>query len=400
MKRWLIFFLPCIALLTTCRTAPVHDNATSVRDNTVRAKQQQREPFQERLTLLFAGDIMAHKPNYSMNDYSTIWSDIAPLVSSCDFSFANIEAPVDDTLPYSTFPFFNMHREYPEAAIDAGFNVFSLVNNHSNDKELSGIQHTLAWAEEVAEKRHNTERKVFFAGLKKSADEAIGYKIIQKNGWTILFCATTEILNRKIASEYMNYVQATPSARNSFKERIKKIKAENKCDIFILSIHAYMSEYIRTVPNELRTYYYELLDCGVDIIWANHPHVVLEREFVGKKEDGRFSKLILYANGNTISAQRYEPQFSAPYNSREYTGDGLLYKVTYFKKDKGGIPILEETEAHYITTYITTAWTFVIKFLNDDFIDYLKSVERHNWARYITARKKIMEQTPVRKTWR
>lgn len=383
----------CITLLATCRTAPVRDNAAP-------AKQKQREPFQERLTLLFAGDIMAHKPNYNMSDYSSIWSDVAPLVSSCDFSFANIEAPVDDTLPYSTFPFFNMRRDYPEAAIDAGFNVFSLVNNHSNDKELSGMQHTIAWAEEAAEKRRGTEREVFFAGLKKSADEEIGYKIMRKNGWTILFCATTEILNRKIASEYMNYVEATPSARNAFKERVKKIRAENECDIFILSLHAYMPEYIRTVPKELRTYYYELLDCGVDVIWANHPHVVLEREFVGKKEEGRFSKLILYANGNTISAQRYEPQFSAPHNAREYTGDGLLYKVTYFKKDKDGAPILEETEAHYITTYITTAWTFVIKFLNDDFIDYLKSVERHNWARYIAARKKIMEQTPVIKTWR
>ena len=46
------------------------------------------------LTLLFAGDIMAHTPNFNMKDYDKIWEAISSLVSSCDLSFANIESPV------------------------------------------------------------------------------------------------------------------------------------------------------------------------------------------------------------------------------------------------------------------------------------------------------------------
>ena len=332
-----------------------------------------------------------------MSDYSLIWKDIAPLARSCDFSFANIEAPVDDSIPYATYPRFNMHHEYPEAAISAGFNVFSLVNNHSNDQGLSGIKHTREWAEKTEKIYKGKEREVFFSGLKESGGEAIGYKIIKKNGWTIIFCAVTELLNEKKYTEYMDYVP--PAAREALENRIRQIRAENPCDIFILSIHANVPEYIRSVSASQRAYYYKLLDCGADIIWANHPHVVQEREFIGKKSERRFSKLILYANGNTISAQRYKPAFDTPDAPHEYTGDGLLYKVLYYKKEEGGIAILHETEAHYITTYITTAYQFVIKYLDDDFIDYLRDAERIDWMRYIAARKTVMENTRVRKTW-
>ena len=369
------------------------------RISSLESEKNDREEIQHNLALLFAGDIMAHKPNYSMSDYSLIWKDIAPLALSCDFSFANIEAPVDDSIPYATYPRFNMHSEYPEAAIRAGFNVFSLVNNHSNDQGLSSMIHTHEWAEKTERAYKGKEREVFFSGLKKSNEEEIGCKIIKKNGWTIIFCAVTEVLNERKFTEYMNYVPPAPAAREAFGNRIRQIRAENPCDIFILSIHANVPEYIRSVSASQRAYYYKLLDCGADIIWANHPHIVQEREFIGKKSERRFSKLILYANGNTISAQRYKPAFDTPDAPHEYTGDGLLYKVIYYKKEKGGIAILHETKAHYITTYITTAYQFVIKYLDDDFIDYLRDVERIDWMRYIAVRKIIMENTRVRKTW-
>lgn len=369
------------------------------RISSLESEKNDREEIQHNLALLFAGDIMAHKPNYSMSDYSLIWKDIAPLALSCDFSFANIEAPVDDSIPYATYPRFNMHSEYPEAAIRAGFNVFSLVNNHSNDQGLSSMIHTHEWAEKTERAYKGKEREVFFSGLKKSNEEEIGCKIIKKNGWTIIFCAVTEVLNERKFTEYMNYVPPAPAAREAFGNRIRQIRAENPCDIFILSIHANVPEYIRSVSASQRAYYYKLLDCGADIIWANHPHIVQEREFIGKKSERRFSKLILYANGNTISAQRYKPAFDTPDAPHEYTGDGLLYKVIYYKKEKGGIAILHETKAHYITTYITTAYQFVIKYLDDDFIDYLRDVGRSDWMRYIAVRKIIMENTRVRKTW-
>ena len=98
------------------------------------------------ITLLFAGDVMAHNVNYNMKDYNLIWEDLKPDFAKADFTFANLEAPIDSTKPAESYPRFNMPVGYVQAAIDSGVNVFSLCNNHTNDRELEGIQQTIKTA--------------------------------------------------------------------------------------------------------------------------------------------------------------------------------------------------------------------------------------------------------------
>ena len=128
------------------------------------------EPETKQIKLLFGGDIMAHKPNFNMKNYSKIWDGIRTIVQESDLAFANIEAPVADSLPYSSYPNFNMHGEYPEQAIEAGFNVFSLINNHSNDQGLGGIQETYEWSEKIEKKYAEAGNPLYFSGLKKEPD--------------------------------------------------------------------------------------------------------------------------------------------------------------------------------------------------------------------------------------
>lgn len=352
----------------------------------------------ERLTLLFAGDIMAHRPNYSMKNYSKIWKDIKPLVSGADFSFANIEAPVNKNLPFSPYPDFNMQPSYPEAAIDAGFNVFSLVNNHTNDKGLEGINETRKWAEKIEEDSKLSERPVYFCGINKSPEEKISYKIIRKGNWKILFVAVTEILNRPDYRSYLNYVVASKKTWEEFSEYLVQIRKENPCDLMILSIHTDEPEYILSAGQKRKSYYRSLISKGVDVIWSNHPHIVREREFFGENETKLLKNAIIYGNGNTISGQRREPDFKNPENPRDDTGDGMILKIVFQKNNRQETSI-EKIETHFITTYINTAWEFVIKFLDDDFIRYLEDIGRTEWAEYIQARKKITENIKETTIW-
>lgn len=352
----------------------------------------------ERLTLLFAGDIMAHRANYSMKNYSKIWKDIKPLVSGADFSFANIEAPVNKNLPFSPYPDFNMQPSYPEAAIDAGFNVFSLVNNHTNDKGLEGINETREWGEKIEEDSKLSERPVYFCGINKSPGEKISYKIIQKGNWKILFVAVTEILNRPDYRSYLNYVVASKKNWEEFSEYLVQIRKENPCDLMILSIHTDEAEYILPAEQKRKSYYRSLISKGVDVIWSNHPHIVREREFFGENETKLLKNAIIYGNGNTISGQRWEPDFKNPENPRDDTGDGMILKLVFQKNSRQETSI-EKIETHFITTYINTAWEFVIKFLDDDFIRYLKDIGRTEWAEYIQARKKITENIKETTIW-
>ena len=376
----LIFFIGCS---TTSKSSEQKSDVVELNKN--------------ELSLIFAGDIMAHRPNFSMKDYSKIWKDVKDIIKNSDYAFANIESPVDNSLPFSTFPNFNMQEQYPQEAINAGFNVFSLVNNHSNDQSFSGMMNTIHWAENTQKANYNSSRKVYFNGLNKNKDTPISYTIINHDDWKILFCAVTEILNRNDYKSYMNYVPYTEKGRNNFIAYVNQIKNETKCDLFILSVHTQEPEYITEVTKKRKEYFYKLLDNGIDIIWANHPHVIQERELFGNKDTKEIKKVIMYANGNTISGQRWEPQFDDPYNQRDYTGDGLLFNIK-LEKDNSGIKITE-TKPYYITTYINTAWEFVIKKLDQDFIDYLHVVDRKNWATYIQKRKEICTSIKENITW-
>jgi len=353
------------------------------------------------LTLLFAGDIMAHTPNFSMEDYDKIWKAINPLVSSCDLSFANIESPVMDSKAFSSYPDFNMQAQYPQAAINAGFNVFSIVNNHSNDQGLEGIEATREWSKNIQTQYKTSPRPLFFSGIRDYKNGEFTYQKIVINGWTVLFCAVTELLNRNTYTEYLNYVSSTEKSRTKFKEFLKKLREENNCDLFILSVHSDEAEYIADVNDARKKYYLSLLECGVDIVWANHPHVVRDWQTVGNEADMIPVKLIMYGNGNTISAQRTKPQFQKPSTPRDDTGDGLLLKVTFSKRGENGEipPFIKKSEPYFITTYINENREFIIKYLNSEFISELTENENTKWASYLKERKIITERHKDNPIW-
>lgn len=342
---------------------------------------------------------MAHRPNYNMKDYSKIWSDIKPLVSGCDLSFANLEAPVYDELPFSPYPNFNMQSSYPAAAIEAGFNVFSVVNNHTNDQGLEGINATRLWGEKMEAETKGSLRPVYVCGINEKPKMPISYRLIQKGNWKILFVAVTEILNRPDYRTYLNYVVASRNNWDEFTEYLVNLRTENPCDLMVLSIHTDEPEYFLPVTSKRINYYHQLTDKCVDVVWTNHPHIVREREILGSRETNQLEKVIIYGNGNVISGQRWEPDFEYPENSRDDTGDGYLMKVTFCKSKSFPKPYIKSTETHFITTYINTAWEFVIKYLDDNFIAYLKEIGRTNWANYIQARKNITEKIKETTIW-
>ena len=139
---------------------------------------------------------MAHTVNYAITDYAKIWKDITPLLQSSDLAFANIEAPIDTTKKHSSYPNFNMTYNYVNASITAGFNVFSLCNNHTNDQGLTGIQETAKTTKALQTAAKNQNKDIYFSGIKNSPKENFSYNLIEKNGWKVLFLPITELLNR------------------------------------------------------------------------------------------------------------------------------------------------------------------------------------------------------------
>ena len=365
-----------------------------LQEKVVLAEADDKDEPNDEIKLLFAGDIMAHTNNYHISSFDKIWRDVKYLIDGNDFVFANIEAPIDTTKPVSNYPNFNMPQNYVQAAVDAGFNVFSLCNNHSNDQYLDGIKETLKTVDRICEQaaKNANPRSLYFSGLKNSKESEFSYNIIEKSGWKILFLPMTELLNRPDFSEYINYVKTDDASRNEFIDYVKKLREKNPCTIFILSFHTAEPEYTRNITSRQEKFYKELIKNGVDIIWANHAHIIKNRKIIVDTETN-CDKLIMYANGNTISGQRRNPDLTSknPNGERDNTGDGLFYKVT-LKKDNNGSVKIKKCEPIFITTYINTANEFVLKPLNQDFVNYLYSVPRTNWAKYIERRININQE--------
>ncbi len=377
--RSCVIFSACILLFselfTSCASTSSGKKTDSLSENTVPASQ---------IKLIFAGDIMAHTINFKAGNFPRIWEDITPLVSSGDLSFANIEAPVNDKKDWSTYPQFNMHSSYVQAAIDAGFNVFSLSNNHTNDWGLEGINATRNF--------FAARKELWACGLKSKKNDPLTYKVITKNDWKILFVSITEILNRPDASGWIDYFPA--KKHDDFIKQLKEISASNQHDLLIISIHTDEEEYKTKVTESHKSFYRQLVtECGADIIWANHPHCSKEFELISTEEKKAF---IMYANGNTISAQRTSPSFNKTPSERDDTGDGLIIKITMEKDIK---PEFKSIEPYFITTYIQPDAQFTVKLVDDDFIHCLKRTGHYGWAGYLENRRSIYNNLKGKSKW-
>lgn len=392
-KYFLITFLTTLFFIA-CKSSPQINSDINIQTEApeqtfTESKKNDDSKPRDQITLLFTGDIMAHSVNYQISSYSKIYKDIKFYLDQADLTFANLEAPVDTTRPASSYPNFNMTEKYLQAAVDAGFDVFSLCNNHTNDQFQSGILETIKTTKKIIDKTENQGEKVYFSGIKESPEAAFTYNIIENHGWKILFLPVTELLNRPDASSYINFIKTDDKSRNNFLQYIKELKEKNPCDLFILSLHTSEPEYTRNITSRQNQFYMDLISAGVDVVWANHAHIIKNRKVIVNTKEKR-DKLIMYANGNVISGQRTKPDFNSktPDGERDNTGDGLFYKVIFKKDTKGSVKI-EKAEPIFITTYINTANEYVLKPLNQDFVDYLYEVPRLNWAKYIERRIKI-----------
>lgn len=349
------------------------------------------------LRLLFAGDIMAHTQNFSMDDYNLIWEDVRETIQDTDFAFANLESPVVEEKEFESYPTFNMKSSYPQAALDAGFNLISLANNHSNDQGTEGIKATSEWAKKIESQAQKSARPVYFSGITENKD--FSYREFYWKESKILFLAVTELLNTWKNYSEINYVPPTKKGRAAFVKKVASMKESLKPDLFILSVHTSEEEYKLTVLENVKAFYKELLDAGADILVSNHPHVIRPVEFIAEKESGKIRKVIMYANGNTISGQRRGLNYEDPNEIWNYTGDGQFVRLEMALDEEGFFAL--NYKISYISAYTPRGKRSpVIKRLDENFIHTLMENGEKKESEYYKARLLALKKIKEIKTWR
>ena len=278
----------------------------------------------ERLELTFTGDIMAHRVISSMSSFGDIYDGVRHTLRGDDLSFANLEFPVDPTRPYAGYPRFNVHPEFVVAAIEGGFDVFSLANNHSTDHGPSAIAETRRALRELAE-RHG----IRFSGLREAAGDPIAVETIRHGDWRIAFLAVTLFVNDPSRGvELVQHVDLRrPASRQELEARVRRAAGEH--DAVVVSVHGGLEYRLR--PDALKqAFFRDLVEAGATVVWGHHPHV-LQPFFSHDRGRG----VILSSTGNFISGQL---RFLGPNDHaqpRAATGDVALYRVTLVRDGDG-----------------------------------------------------------------
>ncbi len=213
-----------------------------------------------------------------------------------DLAFINLETVItdrNDLAPEGKGKgafHFRSHPAALKALIHAGFNLFSLANNHAFDYGAAGIEETL-YHLAVA----NAEKAIAYAGIGSNFDEATKPGCIDLDG--------TKSASRPSASSPATSRNIAPAPTARARRRIAIARISRRwllklvalpADYRILSIHYGLEG--RVIPDERqladwRTYAAE--EEGIDLILGHHPHVAQGVELNGKS-------LIFYGLGNFL----------------------------------------------------------------------------------------------------
>lgn len=259
---------------------------------------EMKDTTRKYIRLLFAGDAMHHSPqfNWAWNqekkeyDYEPNFRYLRPYMADADISVVNMETTLPGR-PYRGYPRFRTPDAFFEELVDAGFQVFSLANNHILDADLRGMRRTL----------NKTSNYPTMGAYSNAEEREKKYPLILHiDGMKIALFAATYGTNQLVPEwpSIVNYIET-----DQLEIDLAKSLKDSTIDMRIMYIH-WGTEY------QLKHNAYQqgvgqwLANLGIDLIIGSHPHVVQDYQVL-KTQDGRRVPVV-YSLGNLISNQRWE----------------------------------------------------------------------------------------------
>ena len=249
---------------------------------------------QERITLVFAGDLMQHQAQIDAArtpqgtyDYTPCFTPVAPQIQAADLAVGNLEVTLGGP-PHRGYPAFSAPDEYLHAIRGAGFDVLLTANNHCLDRGRKGLERTLRLLESLQIPSAGTYRD--------STDRRQRYPLLlQKNGFRIA------LLNYTYGT---NGLRATPPNLVNLLDRRQMLQDIHTArawqpDVLIACLH-WGNEYQQLPTPGQRELADWLFAQGVDHIIGSHPHVLQPMEVRTDSLSGD-KHLLAYSLGNFIS---------------------------------------------------------------------------------------------------
>lgn len=249
--------------------------------------------------ILAVGDNLFHSQLIREGEalgYDRLYSGMTDIISAADLAIINQET-VFTTGKWTTYPSFATPTAVGDAAIAAGFDVFTCATNHTWDKGITGVKETLDY--------FAAHPEVTEVGLNNTPAERNQLDIVEANGIKIAVLNFGTLTNQASQSWWMvNFLDKSEETRNWISGMIEKAKEQS--DFIIVCVH-WGDEYDEKLHpvyeiNGQQTYWAKFFaDCGVDLIIGGHPHIVQPVQYV-EGQDGH-KTLVYYSLGNFLHAQ-------------------------------------------------------------------------------------------------
>ena len=258
------------------------------------------EVHAEHISLLFAGDAIAHQGIYEATydraartfDFSSVFAQVKDYISSFDIATVCQETVlVRDAAKRSGYPEFATPATIADALVGAGFDVVASATNHVNDRGSSAIRETLDyWAQE--------HPRVGIAGLHDDASDAAAPVFVESGDFRLAYFNLTYGLNGHSLPEDEKYLVDTLEDKDAMLREIAA--AQGEVDLTVVILHM-GQEYSSTPTQEQRQIVEEAIDTGVDVVVCSHAHVVAPYGTVTTEAGA--TGLVYWGLGNFVAAQ-------------------------------------------------------------------------------------------------
>lgn len=300
------------------------------------------------MKLTFLGDIMCDyymsknidnyfndKKNY---DFSMVFKPIQSFFCDSDYVFANLETPIsldNKNLTNQMWQFYSPY-EFAEAIKNCGVDFVSTANNHCLDRGKQGLFSTINSLDKLGFAHCGTylsssKRKPYIINIRDKKIGILAYTygtnavtnyqyldfkdrrlvdlIQEQEGYVNSFLNSKPILIKKVFRKLLeNKYESFNTGKEWFERRTydgyrkrlvnKDIQYFKKHHVDLIVGYIHIGGQYNTIPNFYTKETVDwLLDKGVNIVIANHEHVVH-----GCKFDIRNNKIATYALGNFLGS--------------------------------------------------------------------------------------------------
>lgn len=338
--KYILIPLLLTFLFTSCgeKSAGKHTGVQKKVDTARIHVENVKKDIEENLiSIIGVGDIMMgsnYPSDYSLppNDGKNLFDSVSLLLKSADITFGNLEGtflnsggkPKECLTPDNCHS-FRMPEHYSGYLLEAGFDVVSLANNHSNDMGQQGKEATVSALDEV--NIHHAGYTDFPSVTFETKGKKIGFAAFAPNAGTVSINDIPKAV--KIVTD------------------LKKI-----CNIVIVSFHGGAEGFGATRVGNKREFYlgedrgsvvqfsHAVIDAGADVVFGHGPHVPRAIELYN-------DKIIAYSLGNFCTygkfglggAQGFAPVLEVWVDDLGNFNKG---KIHSFKQVNRGVPVPDD----------------------------------------------------------